>query len=164
MSAFEFATATQIIFGAGVLKQVGTLAASFGNRALIMTGHTPGRAAVLLKTLDAAHVAYRVATISEEPTVETVQRGLEIAFRGDAQQHVQIGQAHVAVHEQVFETRLVERAGQIKGQVGLADPAFAAEHGIAQGAVHTYSPPKKRKRFSLEWTKVVRSPRDVGVS
>ena len=79
MSAFEFATATQIIFGAGALKQVGTLAASFGNRALIMTGHTPGRAAVLLKTLDAAHVAYRVATISEEPTVETVQRGLEIA-------------------------------------------------------------------------------------
>ncbi|GAK51321.1 alcohol dehydrogenase [Candidatus Moduliflexus flocculans] len=79
MSAFEFATATQIIFGAGALKQVGTLAASFGNRALIMTGHTPGRAAVLLKMLDAAHVAYRVATISEEPTVETVQRGLEIA-------------------------------------------------------------------------------------
>lgn len=79
MSAFEFATATQIIFGAGALKQIGTLAASFGNRALIMTGHTPGRAAVLLKMLDAAHVAYRVATISEEPTVETVQRGLETA-------------------------------------------------------------------------------------
>ena len=79
MSAFEFATAAQIIFGAGTLKQVGTLAPSFGTRALIVTGHTPGRAAALLHMLDAAHVAYRVATVSEEPTVETVRRGLEIA-------------------------------------------------------------------------------------
>ena len=79
MSAFEFATAAQILFGAGTLKQVGTLASSFGTRALIVTGHTPGRAAALLNMLDAAHVAYRVATVSEEPTVETVRRGLEIA-------------------------------------------------------------------------------------
>ena len=79
MSAFEFATAAQIIFGAGTLKQVGTLASGFGTRALIVTGHTPGRAAALLNMLDAACVAYRVATVSEEPTVETVRRGLEIA-------------------------------------------------------------------------------------
>ena len=38
---FEFATATRIIFGAGVLREVGPLAAEMGRSALVVTGEQP---------------------------------------------------------------------------------------------------------------------------
>ena len=41
---FEFATATRIIFGAGVLHEVGPLAAEMGRKALVVTGGSPERA------------------------------------------------------------------------------------------------------------------------
>ena len=47
---FEFATATQIIFGTGTLKQVGPLAAEMGRRALVVTSST-ARAKTLFDAL-----------------------------------------------------------------------------------------------------------------
>ena len=40
LMCFEFATATRIIFGQGLIKEAAPLAASFGRRALIVTGST----------------------------------------------------------------------------------------------------------------------------
>ncbi len=37
-ACFEFATAAQIIFGAGKLKELGPIAASLGRKALVTTG------------------------------------------------------------------------------------------------------------------------------
>jgi hypothetical protein len=37
-SRFEFATAQQILFGAGVATEIGALAATLGKRALVVTG------------------------------------------------------------------------------------------------------------------------------
>ena len=41
---FEFATASRIIFGAGTISEVPTLAAQMGRRACVITGRTTGRA------------------------------------------------------------------------------------------------------------------------
>ena len=48
---FEFATANRIIFGQGLIKQAAPIAASFGRRALIVTGSTSDQAASLIEQL-----------------------------------------------------------------------------------------------------------------
>ena len=48
---FEFATAARVIFGPGVLREVGPLARGFGPRALVVTGANPQRAEPLLLLL-----------------------------------------------------------------------------------------------------------------
>ncbi len=40
---FEFATASRILFGPGVVKEVGSVAAKMGKRALVVTGRAAGR-------------------------------------------------------------------------------------------------------------------------
>ena len=76
---FEFATATRIIFGPGTLQEIGPLAAEMGRRALVVTGRTPARAAVLLERLAAQGVEAVVYSIEGEPTVEAVRAGLQCA-------------------------------------------------------------------------------------
>src|SRR5262245_727345 len=73
---FEFATATRIIFGAGVVKEAGTLAKEMGNRALVVTGRTPERAAPLLASLAAQKIAPVTFPVAEEPTVDLVREGV----------------------------------------------------------------------------------------
>jgi alcohol dehydrogenase class IV len=76
---FEFATATRIIFGPGTLAQVGLLAAKMGHRALVITGHTTERAKPLFDTLAGQDTGVATFTVSGEPTVETVQHGVQRA-------------------------------------------------------------------------------------
>src|SRR5688572_6261835 len=73
---FEFATATRIIFGAGTLKEVGSLAATLGRKALIVTGRNTTRAAPLLKLLAIPH---EIFSVPGEPTVHEVIKGAEHA-------------------------------------------------------------------------------------
>ena len=53
---FEFATATRILFGQGTLKQAAPIAASFGRRALIVTGSTSNHVTALVAQLEPYHV------------------------------------------------------------------------------------------------------------
>jgi alcohol dehydrogenase class IV len=73
---FEFATATRIIFGAGRLSEVGTLANLLGKRALIVTGHDQTRARSLLTILGPAGVESCLFSVTGEPEVSTVQKGV----------------------------------------------------------------------------------------
>lgn len=76
---FEFATATQIIFGPGTLKQVGPLAAEMGhNKALVVTSSAI-RAKPLFDALAAHGLDAVTFTITGEPTVEAVQQGTQQA-------------------------------------------------------------------------------------
>ena len=50
-AAFEFATASRIIFGEGKLAEAPAAIEGFGRKALVVTGRTPTRAAPLLKLL-----------------------------------------------------------------------------------------------------------------
>lgn len=84
MNRFEFATAQRIIFGRGVVKELEGLGASFGKRPLLITGNRPQVVAGLV-----GHVALH--TISGEPTVEDVQRGVALAKEHEADVVVAIG-------------------------------------------------------------------------
>jgi alcohol dehydrogenase class IV len=75
---FEFATATQIIFGPGTLKQVGPLAAEMGRKALVVTS-SASRAKPLLDDLSAHRIEVVTFTVTGEPTVEVVQQGTQQA-------------------------------------------------------------------------------------
>jgi alcohol dehydrogenase class IV len=76
---FEFATAAQVIFGAGTLKQVGPLAADMGRTALVVTGSAPERAKPLLDILAGHGLEATIFAVSGEPTIEVVQQGTEQA-------------------------------------------------------------------------------------
>ncbi len=76
---FEFATATRIVFGAGVLREVGALVAELGARPLVVTGGTPTRATRLLTLLAAQGFAPVIFAVTGEPTTDVVLRGAALA-------------------------------------------------------------------------------------
>ena len=79
---FEFATATRILFGAGMLAEAGSAAKSFGRRALVVTGRNPQRAEPLLKVLRENGITYCISSVSSEPEIQTIRDGVEWAKTG----------------------------------------------------------------------------------
>ncbi len=75
---FEFATAGRIIFGPGVLKRAGELAAGLGKRCCVITGGTPARADILIKELARAGIGHFILPVRGEPTTDIV---LELTAR-----------------------------------------------------------------------------------
>jgi alcohol dehydrogenase class IV len=72
--AFEFATATRIVFGEGAVREVAAAARQMGSRAMVVTGQSAERARWLADELDA--VGY---SIEGEPTVEAAREGARVA-------------------------------------------------------------------------------------
>lgn len=76
-SAFEFATATRIVFGAGKLAELTThVRALDAQRVLLVTGRDATRSAGVEAQLRDAGFALSVLRVSGEPTVEWVQAAL----------------------------------------------------------------------------------------
>lgn len=78
-AAFEFATATRIIFGARQSEQLPSLVASYGHRVLIVTGGNAGRFGPLRERLRQAVEVTESFSVAEEPTVSLVEAGTRIA-------------------------------------------------------------------------------------
>ncbi len=76
---FEFATATRILFGRGVLQEVAPLAAEMGRRAFVVTGRSVERAGPLLERLVQAGVEHVLFSVSGEPTTEVALAGVRRA-------------------------------------------------------------------------------------
>lgn len=76
---FEFATAQRILFGEGVVRELGSLARSYGTRALVVTGSHPARAHSLLELLQSAGVQSTLFSVSGEPTVADAVAGAAAA-------------------------------------------------------------------------------------
>jgi alcohol dehydrogenase class IV len=76
---FEFATATRIIFGPGVLREVGPLARGFAPRALVVTGANSRRAGPLCSMLREDGVNAVAFPVPGEPEIQTVQQGVALA-------------------------------------------------------------------------------------
>lgn len=76
---FEFATARRIVFGAGILRQAGEIAAGMGRHALVVTGGTAGRAKPLLTFLEEHEVEAVTFVAAREPDVEMVRAGACLA-------------------------------------------------------------------------------------
>ena len=79
MMRFEFATAGRVLFGPGVLREVGPIAKSLGGRALIVTGRNPDRARLLCSLLDEQGLSHHLLPLAGEPTVEGVCAGVQRA-------------------------------------------------------------------------------------
>ncbi len=88
---FEFATATQIIFGPGTLQQVGALATGLGNRALVVTGGSPRFTQPLLDVLTASHIPYSTFEITTEPSVGRVLEGVAQAQEAGCDMIISLG-------------------------------------------------------------------------
>jgi len=76
---FEFVTAGRIICGPGTLREVGPLAASLGQRVLVVGGRTLARVAPLVALLHQAGLATEQLAIAGEPTVALATHGAAFA-------------------------------------------------------------------------------------
>jgi len=81
MVQFTFSTAGRILFGPGTVAQIAGEAARMGDHVLLVTGSRSDRAAGLRASLDNAGMACTVFRISDEPDVEVVAQGAEMARR-----------------------------------------------------------------------------------
>ncbi|HEV2454960.1 MAG TPA: iron-containing alcohol dehydrogenase [Verrucomicrobiae bacterium] len=75
---FEFATATRIIFGAGVFRETVALAAECGKRALVVTGKNVSRADNLLASLRGAGIDAAPFSVAGEPDIAIVEDGVTL--------------------------------------------------------------------------------------
>lgn len=89
MSAFEFATATRIIFGCGTARRLPELCRESGQLVLIVTGANPQRAEPVLKSLTSAGMTCETFSIPAEPSVDDARRGA--AFAREMRAQVVIG-------------------------------------------------------------------------
>ena len=78
---FEFATATRILFGQGVLKETGYIVEKMGRRIFMLTGRSPQRAQSLIGNLKDAGMAVTQFSIPKEPTTRLALAAVEMARR-----------------------------------------------------------------------------------
>lgn len=78
---FEFATAGKILFGAGTRKTIGSILAEMGRRMLLVSGLSPGSDAnhELKSIIESSGLKVDFFYVEGEPTVESVQQGVELA-------------------------------------------------------------------------------------
>lgn len=88
---FEFATAGRIVFGPGTLRDAGTLAREFGQRAFIVTGRDSRRAAPLLTALHQQGIQSTLISVHGEPELDTVQAGVAAAQAARCELVISIG-------------------------------------------------------------------------
>jgi alcohol dehydrogenase class IV len=79
MASFEFATASQIIFGRGKLADLKKIAPAFGSRVLVVTSASEIRAEPLYRLLDEISITHASFRVTAEPTIELARLGVEIA-------------------------------------------------------------------------------------
>jgi alcohol dehydrogenase class IV len=72
---FEFATATEVVFGRGCFESLGARVASLGRRALVVTGSDPSRTGVL-EGLREAGVDVTPFRVTAEPTTVVAGEGV----------------------------------------------------------------------------------------
>lgn len=76
---FEFATATRIIFGNGVVQQAASLIAELGKRVFLVSGKSAQRCEFLTKQLSALGIETISFGVNGEPTVDLVKSAVEQA-------------------------------------------------------------------------------------
>ena len=77
----EFATATRILFGPGVVREVAPAAKGMGRRALLAIGCPAESAALLLEALKEEGIGCTSWAVHSEPSVAFVRQGVELARR-----------------------------------------------------------------------------------
>ena len=83
MSSFEFATARQIIFGAGKLSELGRHVDGNARRLLLVSGHSADAIPRVRKVLAALDVSLTEIQVHGEPTIQVIRAGVESAREHD---------------------------------------------------------------------------------
>ena len=78
---FEFATATRILFGPGVVREVAPAAKEMGGQALLVTGRSPESAALLIEAIKMEGIGCTSLAVEGEPSVDLVRQGVALAGR-----------------------------------------------------------------------------------
>ena len=78
---FEFATATRILFGPGMVREVAPAAKEMGGRVLLAIGRPGESAALLLEAMKREGIGCMSLAIQAEPSVALVREGVELARR-----------------------------------------------------------------------------------
>lgn len=76
---FEFATSSRIVFGAGVIDEIGSLARELGQRAFVVTGRDSARSARLLDRLTQAGLSVTRHAIAREPSSDDIVQAVAAA-------------------------------------------------------------------------------------
>ncbi len=87
---FEFATATEVVFGRGSFESLAARVGSLGRRALVVTGSDPSRSGVL-ERLKEAGVTSTPFRVSAEPTTGVASEGVGCARDADCDVVVGVG-------------------------------------------------------------------------
>jgi len=91
VNRFQFATASNIVFGAGTVREVAPAAKEMGSRVLLVTGKDPSRAEVLIADLKANGLSCTPFAVEGEPTVPAVRAGIEAARAGNCDMVISFG-------------------------------------------------------------------------
>lgn len=91
MSNFEFATAGRILFGEGKRHAVFEISPVLGERALIVTGSDPSRAAWVSDGLDKLGAWSELFPVPREPTIAMVEAGAAVAREANCQFVIAVG-------------------------------------------------------------------------
>jgi alcohol dehydrogenase class IV len=78
---FDFATATRILFGPGVVREVAPAAREMGGRALLVMGCPAERAALPINAIKMEGIGCTSLAIKGEPSVDLIRQGVEHARR-----------------------------------------------------------------------------------
>jgi alcohol dehydrogenase class IV len=88
---FEFATATQVIFGNGTVSKVPHLLQGMGQNIFLVTGKTPERVKFLTENLEAGGFSVFSFQVEKEPTTEMISNGVKFARETDCKAVVGFG-------------------------------------------------------------------------
>jgi alcohol dehydrogenase class IV len=108
---FEFATATRIIFGAGVISQLGANVKNLGGHALVVTGRDVRRAEKLLASLSATGFGAAIFPVAGEPEISTVENGVALAKKENCDFVISIGGGSVIDAGKAIAAMLTNEGG-----------------------------------------------------
>jgi len=80
---FEFSTSQKIIFGPGVLDELGSIVSNLGKRALLIIGVPEEYASPLLSQISKSNFFFITFSIFSEPTIDLVQSAVDLARQGN---------------------------------------------------------------------------------
>ncbi len=88
---FEFATATRILFGTGVVREVAPAAKELGSRALVVSGRPTQNLASFFDRIRQARLSFQLLNVTSEPTTELVESGIRLAREGSCDVVISFG-------------------------------------------------------------------------
>jgi alcohol dehydrogenase class IV len=128
---FEFSTATRIIFGQSTLQEITMHTSEIGKRAFVITGRSKNRAECLLDLLQRQGIGTELFQVYGEPTIDSVNEGVEKAREARCTAVISIGGGSVVDTGKVIAALLTNSGEPIdylevigRGQKITHSPAY----------------------------------------